>query len=398
MPPPLPTPPCTGSSSSHAPHARLELAVCALLGACHDPPDAQVVPPDPVGCADLTAPPPDAGTTADLCGHVGDSCFAPRASLAGSRELVLSVDWSPVDDDVLVGAIDDVRLVRVDRATDTLTTLAHAVDQAGRIEVDFAPDGRHALAVAVDVRLYRVDREPPALVELARVASPEGDLLSVKWSPDGRFAITTRRDGAVRLLAIDGDTLTPLATFTGHVGRAFSASWSPDGTRVLTGGEDGTARVLAVDAAAGSLVEVAALAHDVQVCPVAWSARGDALLGTWVPCPSTVELVTFGPSGSDAILPVAVLAEHASGMRVLAWSPDGSVAVAGGHDDTLRFLGRHDGSLRSLGLLPNGALGVHEASWSPDGTHLIVAASHEDRITLVDVRECLRCQDELEAR
>ncbi len=381
------------------PHACV-LALGALLGACHD--DSQsgtLVKHPPLSCADavIEEDPLGAGGLPDLCAFGPRSCFVSGASDGGDTPLSISVDWAPTDDYALVGGDGEVRLLRIDREANKLTKLAIYGDQPGRITVAWSPDGQLALSVSSDVRLFRVTREPPALTELARVVTHAGAILSVSWSPDGRAALTTGKDASVRLMAVGPaeGTLVEVARFTGHTNRVFAASWSPDGKHVLTGGEDGTARMLEVDVQAGTLRELASVAHDAQVVPVAWSPRGDALVGTWVPCHSAVELVALDPSAGTMSVPTT-FAHHESGLRALEWSPDGSYAISGGHDDTIRFLARHDGTMRVLDVWPQGVLGVHALSWSPDGQYFLHAASQADRVTLVDARACVVCQRGLE--
>jgi WD40 repeat protein len=386
------------------------LLVCGcgvpLGSGCHEPdaiPHTGELPPDaapgahlpPLSCADavITEDPRGAGGVPDLCGAGAASCFVPGASFAGDSGLLISADWAPADDLELAGAVDEVRLLRVDPAADTLRLLATDAAQVGRITVAWAPDGAYALGVGdLDTRLYRITREPPAITLLATLVTHRGDAIGVAWAPDGRSAITTGKDSTARLLAVDttAGTLAEIARFTAPGKRLFTVSYALDGRHALVGGEDGSARLLAVDPAARTLTLVAELDHAAQVCPVAFSPRGDALVGTWVPCHSAVELVQID-AAAGTMTSSAPLLHHESGLRALEWAPDGSYALSGGHDDTIRFLGRHAGSMRVLDVLPQSRLGVHALSFSPDGRYFVHVASQEDRLTLVDARACVAC-------
>jgi WD40 repeat protein len=365
------------------------------------PPDAAPGRLPPLSCQDavIDEDPRGAGGVPDLCGFGEASCFVPKVAMDGDSYLAISVDWA-ADDHVLVGAVDEVRLLRVDPVADTITERAMNTDQLGRITVAWSPDGQFALGVGdVDVRLYQITREPPALTTIGAAVTHTGAILGVAWAPDGKSAVTTGKDSTARLMTVDTATgaLAEIARFTAPGNkRLFTVSYAPDGQHVLVGGEEGHARLLAVDVAGAQLTEVAAIAHDVQVCPVAWGPSGDALVGTWVPCHSSIERVSFDASFAT-MTAEAPFAHHESGLRALAWGPDGSYALSGGHDDTVRFLGRHAGTMRVVDVLPQTTMGVHALTWSPSGEYFLHVSSQHDRLQLVDARACIACARELEA-
>ena len=299
--------------------------------------------------------------------------------------------WSPVDDFVLSGAHGELRLLRLadDRASFELVSVF--LDLGGRTFVAWSPDGRAALSASTSVRLLSIDRESGMITEAAPPFDTDGEVYALAWAPDGSHALSAGQDGVVRLFRADvtNGALEEVASFDGFAGRVYDLSFSPDGAFVAVANEDGTLRILAVDLVAPSLREVSRIVEDGPVTAVRWSPRGDELLsGTWHPC-HTVKLRSLGPSAST-LVPTSLFTEHASGIKVLEFGPSGDVAVTAGHDDTTRlFAVTPDGVLQALATWLENPHGVHQVSWSPDGTHLLVAASHRDRVTLLDASRCI---------
>jgi WD40 repeat protein len=320
-----------------------------------------------------------------------DSCLSPVATYDRETDLTLSVQWSPIDDYVLSGALGELRLLRLGDDRTSFEFVSTFLDLGGRAFVAWSPDGRSALSASTNVRLLSIDREARAITELAPPFDIDADVYALAWAPDGRHALSAGQDGIVRLFLADvtNGALEEIASFDGLAGRVYDLSFSPDGAFVAVGSEDGTLRILAVDLVAPSLREVSRIAEDGPVTAVRWSPRGDELLsGTWLPC-HTVQLLSLGP-GATTLEATSLFGEHASGIKVLEFGPSGDVAVTAGHDDTTRlFAITPDGGLRALATWLENAHGVHQVSWSPDGTHLLVAASHRDRVTLLDASRCV---------
>jgi WD40 repeat protein len=218
-----------------------------------------------------------------------------------------------------------------------------------------------------------------------------GDIYAVSVAPDNVHALSAGQDSTVRLLGLDlpGGALTELARFDAHAGKIYGVAWSPDGKFAATAGEDGTARLFAVDTAAPALREVARVTRSEWVVAVDWSPREqDWLVGTWGAC-NAVQLLA-PDAGAGTIQVEDTFLGHTSGARTAHFRADGAFAATAGHDDTVRLFARATGSqkLDPVGFLPNNRVGVHDVSFSPDGKVLLVAASHVDQLTWVDVSAC----------
>ena len=321
-----------------------------------------------------------------------EPCLLPLSTYDGSTELSISVAWSPVDDFVLSGAAGELRLLELTSDV-SLHQLAVFRDQGGRTAVAWSPDGHFALSASTDVRLLAVDR---AAGSLAQVAPPftahSGDIYALAWAPDGTVAVSVGADGMARLLGVDttSGSLDELASFDAGTGQTYDVAFSPDGALLAIASENKSLVIVSVDVENRSLTEVARVEEDGWVTAVAWSPQGDAILsGTWLFC-NTVLLSSFERDCS-ALVTRSAFRGHTSGVRVLEFSPVGDLVVSAGHDDTLRLfnVSTTDGTLAHVATWDENRLGVHDVSFSPDGSRLLVAASHDDRLTLLDVSACL---------
>jgi WD40 repeat protein len=320
------------------------------------------------------------------------SCMAAGFIYYGTRDLVISVAWSPVDDYVLSGADGEVRLLQAHEDSGTLSDLDVYTGQGGRTFVAWSGDGKFALSAAKDVRLLDISRQTATISDIATFSGHVGDIYAVSVAPDNAHALSAGEDSTLRLLNVDtaSASLTELTRFDAQAGKIYGLAWSPDGKYAATAGEDGTARLYSVDTAEPALREVAHVTRSEWVVAVDWSVRdGDWLIGTWGKC-NAVQLLAPDPQASSIRLEDTFLG-HTSGARTAHFRADGAYAVTAGHDDTVRLFARAAGSpkLEPVAFLPNNRFGVHDTSFSPDGKVLLVAASHVDQLTWVDVSACV---------
>jgi WD40 repeat protein len=192
-----------------------------------------------------------------------------------------------------------------------------------------------------------------------------------------------------RLLSVDvtARALEEVASFDGG-GRIYDVSLSPDGAFAALANRDGSTRIVAIDAEGRELREVARWTADGWVTAVSWSPGGSELLvGTWLPC-DTVELLSVDANRST-LTPTRLFSRHPSGVRIVRFGPDGVVMATAGHDDGMRLFAFSIPEHRphELAVWDDGH-GVHDVVFSPDGTRILVAASHADRTTLLDASAC----------
>ena len=366
------------------PHARrvLDRPVPTLLGAA-----ALVL--QIVACGSGDGSPGDDDGPGDTSG--GEACLRTVTQIDGPALYVYSVDWSPIDDLALAGTRDDVRLLSVDTASQELEVAANLVDRATAAVVRWSADGRFAVSAGQELKLLAIQRDPPALVQLAAFSGNQGSIYGVDWSADGAHLITGEEGGAVRVFAVDTEagTLTEQAIFYGHVGKVQGVSWSPDARHAVSVGDDGTERLLDVDFDADPItVEQLALEVEADIVnAVRWAPGGYPLLtGTWAER-HVVQIWSVDTEAGTLVLD-GEFTDHPSGIDVLQWSRDQRRILTAGHDDTVRLSIFEGSTLTGMAVLEDHDTGVHSASWSPDEDYIIMASSLFDRISLVDMRAC----------
>jgi WD40 repeat protein len=320
-----------------------------------------------------------------------EACLSTLASIDGTAPYVYSVDWSPIDDFALAGTREDVRLLSVDTGSPALQVAANLTDRATAGVVRWSADGRFATSAGDELKLLAVQRDPPALVQLAAFSDNQGSIYGLDWSADGAHLITGEHGGAVRVFAVDTEagTLTQQAIFYGHIGKVQAVSWSPDGRHASSVGDDGSERLLEVnfDADPVTIEELALERENDIVNSVRWAPGGAQLLtGTWAER-HVVQIWSVDTEAGTLVLD-GEFGDHPSGIDVLQWSRDERRILTAGHDDTVRLSIFEDSALTGMAVLENHDTGVHSASWSPDEDYIIVASSLFDRISLVDMRAC----------
>lgn len=319
------------------------------------------------------------------------ACLRTVTSMDGAAPYVYSVDWSPIDDFALAGTREDLRLLWVDTASQELEVAANLVDRSTAAVVRWSADGRFALSAGQELKLLSVERDPPALVQLAAFAGNQGSFYGLDWSADGAHVITGEDGGAVRVFAVDTEagTLTEQAIFYGHIEGVQGVSWSPDGRHAVSVGDDGSERLLEVNFDADPVtVEQLDLEREIGIVnSVRWGPGGYPLLvGTWAER-HVVQIYSVDTEAGTLVLD-GEFTDHPSGIDVLQWSRDRRRILTAGHDDTVRLSIFEGSELTGMAVLEGHDTGVHSASWSPDEDYIIMASSLFDRISLVDMRGC----------
>jgi WD40 repeat protein/DNA-binding SARP family transcriptional activator len=263
-----------------------------------------------------------------------------EASLASGSAQALSLDtdqylairdmaFSP--DGLLLATSTQAPTVRVwtlspEGAQESLSLVGHTAYVGG---VAFSPDGSY-LATGSDDGTARIwDISPGGNQEILTQAGHSDWFRRIAYSPDGARLATTNGDGqAIILDAGTGETLLTLAHPGGLVSEAV---FSPDGTLLATAGDDNTARV--------------------------WGAKDGR------------ELLTL--TGHEEGPPVGGMF---SGIRAVAFSPDGKLLASAGVDGQARLWDVESGErVLALQVHPDG-IGVTRLAFSPDGKRLAAAS------------------------
>jgi WD40 repeat protein len=105
------------------------------------------------------------------------------------------------------------------------------------MDVDFSPDGRIAVSVALDGRLIARDALNGAEISAVYI----GPAASVAFSPDNRTVAVGLLAGPIAL--VDVETGVETGRLTGHSDYVTTLQFTPDGAQLVSGGLDRTVRV-----------------------------------------------------------------------------------------------------------------------------------------------------------
>ena len=273
----------------------------------------------------------------------------------------------------IVTASDDgtARVWRADGQGEPVVLESHSDVVTSAI---FSPDGARIFTSHDDgtARVWRADGQGEPVVLMGHV----GSILSAAFSPDGTLILTASRDGTARVWRADGQG-SPVV-LKGGSGAVVSAAFSPDGARIVTASDDGTARVWW---SSGQGEPMLVKGHEGLVRSVAFSPDGARIL-------------TASDDGTARVWqirsqnePVA-LKGHEKRVTSFAFSPNGAQIVTTSDDGTARVW-RTDGlgepvllqghsDVTAATIFKSGTRSEYTtltASFSPDGTHIVIAST-----------------------
>ncbi len=275
---------------------------------------------------------------------------------------VLTVAFSPDGKSALTGSQDrSARFWEVDPPRPLGAPLQH---QEEVWAVAFSPDGKTALTGSADqitgsgeARLW----ERPAEQSLAVRLRPGQPISAMALSSDSKNALTVTEDGTVRIwdVATGQSCCPPL----GLEGKFCAVAFSPDGKTILTGSRK---EAQLWDRLTGTPLGKP-LRHPSEVWAVAFSPDGKTVL-------------TGGANGAAQFWEVAStkpmgqilrhqdktgLLASVSGIRAVAFSPDGKTVMTGSQYGTIRFWDVTSG--KPIGPPLRQECRVFAVAFSPDG-------------------------------
>lgn len=165
-------------------------------------------------------------------------------------------------------------------------------------------------------------------------------------------------DGTVRLWTVEGRLIRTLPT---SVSSIWSLGFSPDGQRLIIGGTAGWVQVLSLTGE--PLDQLRTPAPITGIRTVAYSPQGDLIAAG-----GNDNTLTLWQADGQRI---ATLTGHQAPVFAIAISPDGELIASGSLDKTIR-LWRSDGTL--VKILYHHSAPVQSLAFSPDGQTLVSAS------------------------
>jgi len=285
---------------------------------------------------------------------------------------ITAMAWAPDGQRLATGSMDNaVKIWDAKTGRETVTLRGHVTTVTS---LAWGPDG--SLASGGNDGSLRIwnsvqDQE-------ARVLPGEMRATSVCWSPDGKQLASGSDDGNIRIW--DAATHKTLTTLKGHdqsrissqFGLIRSLAWSPDGTHLASAGLDGAAKVWELSTGR----EVFALTGHGAVWCLSWNPDGTQMaVGSQDGSICIVEGVKLTPK-------VRLIHAHAgtlrnqdrrTGVRSLAWSPQGDRLASTGWDSLVKLWDPIHGA--ELARMHGHQGWVMHVAWSNDGKRLATAGS-----------------------
>ena len=295
----------------------------------------------------------------------------------------------------------------IDSATEAQELQAASVPVRDPAEAMLAPSGQvTCVAASPDGALLALARrsavelvEPTGGLTLRVLTGHTARVRSVAFSPDGTLLATAGDDRTARIW----DTVTgqPRTVLTDHGREVGAVAFSPDGTLLATAGDDRVTRIWtsapAPSAARWPGTAAGAQRGLLRRHPAGHRGQRPHHPGWQVTSGRPAQaaqrrgpLVTFSPTapaghrGDDRVTRIwdvgtgttrSTLAGHGSGVRSVAFSPDGTLLATAGNDRAVQLWDPTTGQPRlALGGHTGGVRGV---AFSPDGS--VLATASDDR-------------------
>jgi hypothetical protein len=237
--------------------------------------------------------------------------------------------------------------------------------------VAFSSDGNKVLATSLDgdIAILRPDGNPINLLKTGL------SIESAAFDANGRLFVLGTRDGTVQVRdTVTGEIVSEFPRQTDMIATVF---FTPDSQRVVAAGHDGKARLW--DVVKG--LKLREFSHSGWVVSAELDRSG-VILAT-ASLDGTAALWSL--KDDEPIVPLAVL-KHDLGVNDIRFDPTGTRVVTASRDRTARVWSVPEGRL--LATFPH-AQDVSEATFMPDGDHVVTGSGEEVRLWRIDSSEAV---------
>ncbi|MCB0020789.1 MAG: PD40 domain-containing protein, partial [Anaerolineales bacterium] len=277
----------------------------------------------------------------------------PLLAFAGHEAVTSSVAWLTDSESIVTGDIDGV----------LIAWNAQSGEQVRRRKIHAGPindivwsSQASAYATAGEDGVTRVWHMPTD-DEIRTIPSSGSAANALAWSPDGKLLAVAGADGLVRLWDISSGKLEMV--LIGHQKEVVEVDWSADGRRIATLSIDGHVRLW--NARNGSLLYELPGSFSVGISKkigFGFSPDGNHLVTN-----HEHELIIWDVSDDNLYL-----LGHAEFIRDGQWSPDGRKIVTSSHDGTTRIWDAATGD--ELVRIANEGFSLW-LGWSPDSKYVV---------------------------
>ncbi|MBD2177563.1 hypothetical protein H6F42_11625 [Pseudanabaena sp. FACHB-1998] len=278
-------------------------------------------------------------------------------------EGVWTTEYSPDGSMLVSGGLDNlIKLWHLD-GREILQLVGHT----GVVRsTTFSPDGQTILSGCSDktIGLWNLQGD-----RLKTFTGHGGTVWSARFSPDGKMIVSGSADETIKLWNLDGEELL---TISGHRGDVRTVLFSADGNWIISGGADKMIMIWSLD---GTLLQSAkghtADIRSISIHPTGAfiaSSSGDGILKLWRMNRSEAENTT---NMAIALEEVFSIEGHASAIRSVTFSRDGSILATGSVDKKIKIW---DLAGKELQVFKGHNDAVRSVNFSPDNNSLVSAS------------------------
>jgi WD40 repeat protein len=289
------------------------------------------------------------------------SSGAALRSGEGHTAMITSLDISADSRRIVTGSMD--RRVKIWDAETGKELLS--VDNPGLVaSVAFRPDGKQVAVGSADQTIALYD----SAGKLEQRWTAHGIAVNcVAYSPNGQLLASGGNDALVKVWTVARPADPPIV-LTGHTGPVSGVAFRKDNQHVVSAGGDQLVKLWRLEGNAGKEVQTFR-GHKDWVTSAAFNKDGSLIVSASV----DHHVKTWEVTSREAPL----LAEHTGYVETVGVSPDGKYIASGSLDGTIKLWDRTTGGL--VGSLAGHPSGVRAVAYAPDGK-ILVSSGYTDRM------------------